>query len=747
MSSKCTMWKALVLSMILTGSAPSAMQAVTSSDAVAQSDAEDMEAARERLMNDYYIMMTILKDIYSELEASEGVDISRNNTRLLKEAVLQKATELKSLGDIQLEADMQAIIDAVENSRNESNDKDDLTREVESLAGKLENTRYRLEMASTMEELANLQAEMDNLRMYTQEIEKEVKEWISQNGNNENAFNTKNVSGYYEKMWQYAKVLNYPLFKSGDLFIAKGLIFKVLDVEKKTCQLGRGEGNWWPEDLLAAEELANSECYERIQLDQWNYGGKFTLPDQVLGFTLTVVGNAAFNQQHLNMVVLNESLEEIGNDAFETYGLREIFLPKNVKKIGKLAFSRLRANMQRFEVDTQNPYFMHTADYKGVVETTTNTLVAACEDIEIPEYITTIGEGVFYDCRFETKALPENLQTIGQQAFQYCENMKSITLPDNLKEIAQWAFIYAGLTEISLPVSITNIGSEAFKGCEHLATIQANWLQPIEIPEDVFCLEHYEESPVWGFVTDNTIYEQAALYVPKGLREVYAATPGWSKFQKILEEGEIDLNPFEGNEQETTPENVKDVEDLSGVVINDIYYSMDTDNGDGYDETTNSLVFNSTLSETDESELDNTPALPEDFYGICFQVPAGSGRVTIDVETAGSRTVGVKVGSQPAKRFAPDDHQQIVVEYSVYSTTYIYVYPSNKPALARRNAATVGDDCVRIFGIKWEKLSEATAIRQMDVQTGNPQYYNLNGQRIASPSKGLYIVNGRKVVK
>ena len=28
----------------------------------------------------------------------------------------------------------------------------------------------------------------------------------------------------------------------------------------------------------------------------------------------------------------------------------------------------------------------------------------------------------------------------------------------------------------------------------------------------------------------------------------------------------------------------------------------------------------------------------------------------------------------------------------------------------------------------------------------NGEYYNLNGQRVANPTKGLYIVNGKKVV-
>ena len=42
---------------------------------------------------------------------------------------------------------------------------------------------------------------------------------------------------------------------------------------------------------------------------------------------------------------------------------------------------------------------------------------------------------------------------------------------------------------------------------------------------------------------------------------------------------------------------------------------------------------------------------------------------------------------------------------------------------------------------------ETTSIESNQYETStNGRYYNLNGQRIMQPSKGLYIVNGKKVV-
>lgn len=711
----------MVLSLMLTSFVPSAGYAAANTTAVAaQAGAEDIEAARQRLMSYYNNLQyeaDMMARVFEEgLENSPG--ISEDNAYYLRRQLKEKANELKNLSDDeQLKADMQQIID---------NSGDDYS--YDEIRSRLDDLRYqvsmlgeRIQSASSMEELAMLESEMQNLMSMTDELEMVIDDWLHYSVYSDNAFNITNVSRYYETIWNYATELNHPIFHNDDLFMAKGIIFKVLDEEKKTCQAGSGND----EAILGP---SYSECW-----DEEN--STLILPDQVYGFTLTTLGNYAFQEGNLYAITLNESLEEIGYRALHNWYLKEIILPRNVKTVCKWAFYPSR--IEKFEVDAQNTNFRTTPDMKGVIETATKTLVAAGQYVEIPQDVEALGDGVFHWCRVETIELPVGLKRIGKEAF-YNSDIKRINLPEGLLTIDDYAFAHCyDIAEIHLPAAMISMGTSAFYDCSSLLTIRADMQQPLEIPEDVFRLS-------WN---ENSIYDNAALYVPKGLREVYAATPGWSKFKKILEEGEIDLDPFEGYEQQTDPEEVKDVEDLSGVVVNDIYYSMDTENGDGYDESTNSLVFNSTLPDTNEDELDNTPALPDDFYGICFQVPAGSGRVTIDVETVGSRTLGVKVGTQPAKHYAPNERQQIVVEYTVYSPTYIYVYPSNKPASARRNAASANDDCMKLYGIKWEKLSEPSGIRQLDANSNDEHYYNLNGQRTTSTSKGVYIVKGRKVVR
>ncbi|MBQ1996183.1 MAG: leucine-rich repeat domain-containing protein, partial [Clostridia bacterium] len=62
--------------------------------------------------------------------------------------------------------------------------------------------------------------------------------------------------------------------------------------------------------------------------------------------------------------------------------------------------------------------------------------------------------------------------TIGDYAFQYCNNLTSITLPDSVTTIGDNAFQYCNkLTSVTLGDSVTTIGDRAFYDCNNLMSI------------------------------------------------------------------------------------------------------------------------------------------------------------------------------------------------------------------------------------------------------------------------------------
>ena len=77
------------------------------------------------------------------------------------------------------------------------------------------------------------------------------------------------------------------------------------------------------------------------------------------------------------------------------------------------------------------------------------------------------------DCkRIKKFIIPNNVTSIGEQAFGYCDSLTSIVIPNSVTSIGDYAFYYCySLTSIEIPSKVTNIGESAFSGCSSLTNI------------------------------------------------------------------------------------------------------------------------------------------------------------------------------------------------------------------------------------------------------------------------------------
>ena len=121
----------------------------------------------------------------------------------------------------------------------------------------------------------------------------------------------------------------------------------------------------------------------------------------------------------------------------------------------------------------------------GTVEITDYS--GAASSVTIPSQIsgrtvTSIGEGAFsfqniiigYDPRKQPLSIriPDTVKTIEKNAFESCEELKSMILGKNITSIGDDAFRdCSSLKSISLPSGVKSIGQEAFLGCESLSSI------------------------------------------------------------------------------------------------------------------------------------------------------------------------------------------------------------------------------------------------------------------------------------
>jgi hypothetical protein len=98
--------------------------------------------------------------------------------------------------------------------------------------------------------------------------------------------------------------------------------------------------------------------------------------------------------------------------------------------------------------------------------------------VALPNSVTNIGDGAFYDCQSLTNvALPNSLTSISEAAFSLCGSLPRIELPSSLVSIGAGAFsLCSKLENIAIPEGVTNLGAGAF---------DASGLATVTIPSSV----------------------------------------------------------------------------------------------------------------------------------------------------------------------------------------------------------------------------------------------------------------------
>ena len=94
--------------------------------------------------------------------------------------------------------------------------------------------------------------------------------------------------------------------------------------------------------------------------------------------------------------------------------------------------------------------------------------------VSLPDGIATIPDSAFFESAVSNIKLPESLKIIEGDAFGRTNNLKTIILPDELREIRGEAFFEGNLESITIPANVNLIDSTAFDRCDNLATIKVN---------------------------------------------------------------------------------------------------------------------------------------------------------------------------------------------------------------------------------------------------------------------------------
>ena len=212
----------------------------------------------------------------------------------------------------------------------------------------------------------------------------------------------------------------------------------------------------------------------------------------------------------------------------------------------------------------------------------------------------------------------------------------------------------------------------------------------------------------------------------------------------------VEVEPVTETETTTFSETVNENTDLSNTIIDNTYFTMNAENGDGYDATEQAIVLNSTTSAEQMNAVQNAEigdaTLKDNFNGIIFEIPAGNGTVTVDTKTFGSHVLNVQIGSGEPNKITKSERGTADVPYSIAEPTYVYLYASSSAASGAPHRAAASNS-VLLYSYKVSVIVNGIqVVTYGDLE--NAKWYTLDGLQLQGKptKKGLYIVNGRKVI-
>lgn len=221
------------------------------------------------------------------------------------------------------------------------------------------------------------------------------------------------------------------------------------------------------------------------------FGTNITLKDGTTGIAFFAFRNCT----GLIAIDIPNSVIHIGSYAFSgCTNLTSLNIPQSVSSFGYSPFSSCNS-LSSIIVATGNSKYDSHNNCNAIIESSTNRLITGCKNTIIPNDVTSIGRDAFYGCTGLTSiTIPNNVTSIGYSAFRDC----------------------SGLNNIIISKLVTSIDRLAFSGCSSI--------------NDIYC---YASTPP---VCDDYTFSSysATLHVPQTSVAAYFTTFCWNNFENII---------------------------------------------------------------------------------------------------------------------------------------------------------------------------------------------------------------------
>lgn len=239
-----------------------------------------------------------------------------------------------------------------------------------------------------------------------------------------------------------------------------------------------------PDTVTSIGSSAFKNCYDMKQFVMSNkvskiyydaFNGCMSLESMKLPETLGVIGSGAFaGCAALKSIVLPENMTDLGARAFNgCSNLQYIEIQGNINAIfssDKACFGGAGSKQQRLEV-VFGPKVTVIPRYLFATEATkTDNTHAFITDVTIPDNVTEIQNGAFYNCySLKNVEIGNNVKKLGGKAFYNCIRLTTVELANRTAEIGDSAFSNcSGLKDIYISKSAQTLGKDIFAGCDDL---------------------------------------------------------------------------------------------------------------------------------------------------------------------------------------------------------------------------------------------------------------------------------------
>ncbi len=278
-------------------------------------------------------------------------------------------------------------------------------------------------------------------------------------------------------------------------------------IQPTSVVVGEGDSNLY--EGFRYKELEDGTLsitgYEGTETD-------ITIPAEINGQAVTVIGNGAFNDSEIIISVkIPDSVTSIENAFMRCDNLQTVDIPYSVVSISESAFQNCHA-LKSINVDDNNPEYK---DEDGVLFTKDGeTIILYPNDktetsYTIPDGVITIGRRAFYgDNSLETINIPASVEFIDISVFGNCSSLAAInvdadnqnykdddgvlltkdgktllrypyrksgysyTIPDGVEIIASDSFSLCNLMYIKISEGVETIEERAFYNCHQLAEVE-----------------------------------------------------------------------------------------------------------------------------------------------------------------------------------------------------------------------------------------------------------------------------------